>query len=902
MIQGDDASSSSRSVEEILTELQTLYESHDRGSDYRSERPVFAQLLPPLLKDLHPMVLLKPFGLGSTATVWQVHDPTLKQTRALKLARPRQSKLAEIIRVIRAERDRLASLTHQNITKIYFANDLRLEIEGESYSFPYFLMDYLPGVRDLDEYLNEHFDTLVAEQVISYFRHVALGISFLHRNHIIHCDIKPANLLIASGSPALVADLGYAKHLEPVDESPRLTSVVHTPQYAHPDLRRRLVRSTDPNANVAEIPRSDLRVAYDLFAFGRTLQQMLALLRSKDLKREDGPALFTPYQWRYLSLIAMRLLDGVVEHQTSDALTSDVLPGLLPTAMKEVAYVDADTALEDLEKLLNLYDLEGEIPELNASITSYVQIPPDTPVPLTPRVAAVIHHPTFARLTQLSQLGFVSLVYPGATHTRYEHALGAFEKCCAMVRALWYDPVSCIFRSLMSRGDIEALLVSSLLHDLGQCPMSHDLAEIHATFDHERLTSQLLYGVVEEHEDTLADLVEQQWRVDPGEVMAILRATAESGVKHRVLNSIISGPLDCDKLDYLQRDSVHAGVSFGQAIGTERLLRNVTVCLRVADDQLQAAEIGVSEKALAVAEGIWRARRDMFRQMYWHHTVRSLKAMLAFVVRRILSRCSGEAERARFASEFRRFVISPMSFYGWLPEQVVAGCPSPSGADAEQLDALGIRMDHVIGPGSGSALCASDDAVIWLLWPYADEMERSVLQMIRRREVFQRLAVISHSRQADEFARIYDWHRLRQQDGDVRKLEQARAALEAEILERCPSVAETSHAAHGADLVTTRPALPVILVDVPVRALYGPPTKEALWFVPEEELHLRPDAAVTFPIPRESAIQIEQAAFDRDVGKVRVLCHPTVYDVLQTAISAPELTKLVVKHFRPQAA
>jgi hypothetical protein len=172
------------------------------------------------------------------------------------------------------------------------------------------------------------------------------------------------------------------------------------------------------------------------------MQKVLAALRDaerSDPEKEYGyKSVLSPYQWAYLGYIAKRLLDGVVERQTHDDLLSDVIPRLPEYVMSELRYASAEEALEDFDKLLNLYDLEGQVPELNSNLNTYLQIPACR-VPLTHRVQAVIEHPMFTRLAHTTQLGFVSLVYPVANHTRFEHVLGTFSHCCEYVRALWYD-------------------------------------------------------------------------------------------------------------------------------------------------------------------------------------------------------------------------------------------------------------------------------------------------------------------------------------------------------------------------------------------------------------------------------------------------------------------------------
>ena len=610
----------------LIDSLRDVYLDHKKLEEFELEYSVFLELIPRIVDNLRPLLVCSAFGLGSTATVWEVLDQKLNQKRALKLPRPRYGKIDKIIRVITAEKDTLARLTHQNIIKIYLSDEIDATLNNQRYSFPYFLMEYLDGVEDIDKYIINNFNSLSAENIISYFRYVASGLSFLHEKNIIHCDIKPGNVIIAPNSPALIADLGYAKHFDriPKDDQDRITTVTYTPLYAHPELVKKMVHSTDDAANVAEIKHNELTTAFDLYSFGRTLQTVLKKIREKE-KEENRDSIFSPYQWRYLSLISMRLLDGEGKiRDDDDALNSDVIPGLSFNVMKEIKYSSADQALEDLEKLLNLYDLEGEIPELKPNISSYIQIP-GSQVPITNRINKIINHPSFVRLNQVSQLGFVSLLYPGANHTRAEHSLGAFGKCCEIVRSLWYDESNCLFRSIMSNSDIEALLLAALLHDIGHYPMAHDLAEVYGFFAHDLYTETLLLNLDYCSGKSIDDLINAEWNTDLNKVISILRATENSSFIERVLKSIISGPLDVDKLDYLYRDSHHIGVTYGRDIDG-RLLRNLTVCFQRDGEKLKVAEIGVTEKAIAAAESVWRARREMFRQVYWHHTVRTLKS------------------------------------------------------------------------------------------------------------------------------------------------------------------------------------------------------------------------------------------------------------------------------------
>lgn len=153
-------------------------------------------------------------------------------------------------------------------------------------------------------------------------------------------------------------------------------------------------------------------------------------------------------------------------------------------------------------------------------------------------------------------------------------------------------------------------------------------------------------------------------------MLRILRVNRESALKERILHSIIDGPIDCDKLDYLQRDSIHLGVNFGLGIDHERLVRNLIVAYRSLPehqanneirDVLEFAEIGVHEKALTVASSLAQARKDMFTQVYWQHTARCMKAMLGYAVRKVILNRTA-AEKEQFWETFHREIFDPM-FY-----------------------------------------------------------------------------------------------------------------------------------------------------------------------------------------------------------------------------------------------
>ncbi|MEX2315768.1 MAG: HD domain-containing protein [Pirellulales bacterium] len=256
-----------------------------------------------------------------------------------------------------------------------------------------------------------------------------------------------------------------------------------------------------------------------------------------------------------------------------------------------------------------------DIPELAAWRRGggLVRIPPGVDVPLTARVRRLIDTPAFRRLAQISQLGLVSLVYPAANHTRQEHSLGVFLAAIEYLDRLAADER---FAAVVSPGDAELLLAAALLHDVGHWPFGHPIEDLHLPVvpKHEHLARRAIV------EGEVAEVLAADWRLAPADVADLL-AGRERDSRRRILHSLLSGPIDVDKIDYLMRDSLHAGVPYGQHFDRRRLI--ASLCLNEAGDGL-----AITDKGKTAAEMMVFARYVMFSEVYWHHAVRGGTAML----------------------------------------------------------------------------------------------------------------------------------------------------------------------------------------------------------------------------------------------------------------------------------
>ena len=256
-----------------------------------------------------------------------------------------------------------------------------------------------------------------------------------------------------------------------------------------------------------------------------------------------------------------------------------------------------------------------DIPEIGRwrAAAGRVRIPPGVDVPLTPRVRRLIDSAQFRRLANISQLGLVRLIYPAANHTRLEHSLGVFLAAIEYLDRLAADER---FAAAVSPNDAELLLAAALLHDIGHWPFGHPIEDLGLAQlpEHEELALRDLQS------DEVATILRDDWQLDPSDVANLVAGNVQTPAQ-RILGSILSGPIDVDKIDYLMRDSLHAGVPYGQNFDRRRLIGSL--CLNEAGDAL-----AITDKGKTAAEMMVFARYVMFSEVYWHHAVRSATAML----------------------------------------------------------------------------------------------------------------------------------------------------------------------------------------------------------------------------------------------------------------------------------
>jgi uncharacterized protein len=233
---------------------------------------------------------------------------------------------------------------------------------------------------------------------------------------------------------------------------------------------------------------------------------------------------------------------------------------------------------------------------VNDPVHGFITIPDEL-------VFDLMEHPYFQRLRRIKQLGLTHFVYPGATHTRFQHALGAVHlmgQAIGIIRSKGHE---------ISEAEAEAATIAILLHDIGHGPFSHALeTSFIGNIKHEQVSAVIMDRLNDEFMGRLSMAIEVFRGVYP----------------KKFLTQLVSSQLDMDRLDYLKRDSFYTGVTEG-VIGSDRIIK----MLDVFDDELV-----VEAKGIYSIEKFLIARRLMYWQVYLHKSVLSAENLLVMILRR----------------------------------------------------------------------------------------------------------------------------------------------------------------------------------------------------------------------------------------------------------------------------
>ncbi|MEX0679889.1 MAG: HD domain-containing protein [Balneolales bacterium] len=242
-------------------------------------------------------------------------------------------------------------------------------------------------------------------------------------------------------------------------------------------------------------------------------------------------------------------------------------------------------------------------------------------------VLQLLDHPYVQRLRRIRQLGMANMVFPGAEHSRFSHALGALGLMQRVLNHLKEKDTT------ITNKEYESMLIAILLHDIGHGPFSHTLEEVIIKNCH--------------HEQLTLLLMKELNRQFDGQLDTAIRIFTDRYPK-RFLHQLISSQLDIDRLDYIRRDSMFAGVLEG-SIGIDRIIRTMRV---------HQGNIVIDNKGIYAVENYIVARRLMYMQVYLHKTVLAGDKLLLAILKRVKKLLDNNVEVTFFSSALEYFFKS----------------------------------------------------------------------------------------------------------------------------------------------------------------------------------------------------------------------------------------------------
>lgn len=867
--------------------LAVKYADHAVWASERDEIKRTFEAIREGLADLYsPDIPLNVGGGGIAIRVVDLRLSTADEQvyAVLKMPRPVTGQAREINEILQRETEQLRTLRHQNLIRILTYGST---LEGTHY----YVMEYLDRPLDADEFLKRSPNL---ETLIVVLSSACAGIAYMHHMNVAHLDLKPANIFVAAeGASIVIADLGFAKKTTKNGETQYLGG---TAGYKHPDHDRLISAASasqldvaDPNRQLrkSEVLSSDIKTEWDIYSLGVT-----ALVLLRVLERHD-PRVTGDYRYRYIKLMAYRMLGANVTYaaatteliheygsrdETALPLVEEQYLGLQRDAFKQLKYETMDTIVDDLRKLVGSSDLLRSVPELSIQPRDVIQAASHGSVPFTARIREVLETHEVRALGRVDQLGLVRMVYPSATHSRLEHSLGTLAMATRFARALLSDPISPIFRQLMTEDDIAKLLVICLVHDIGHYPLAHDLEETdREVFGHERRTSQLLLAQGSEVRRVLTDS-ELGWAIDTKELTRILDADASRiPLKDMIIRSVIDGPIDADKLDYLLRDSENLRLPYGRGMDLDKLMQCLTV---VVDDPGNGTEarIGIHDKGRIPAESVAFARYAMYGSVYWHRTHRTLKAMLNRLGMEVMFQAkSGEGH---YLERLRN------DLYAFL--------------DAEDSSQLLLELEEQPDsrPSSPYLDAATQRMVWWLASKVPDESFEELAEAVLFRRLYKRVLVVSRSRSG---ASKTDWAQLDKIFGRIGRNWDLRREATTVLQERLvqlvrdsdgdvvPGISKISINERERFLAEAASDAPLVLIDYP-------PVKSgsavSLEYLRESEWSQ--DGRVSLRVDHVEPSSMWNALIDQyseALGKVRVYVHPDHAGVVQATVKREVLEK-----------
>ncbi len=566
--------------------------------------------------------------------------------------------------------------------------------------------------------------------------------------------------------------------------------------------------------------------------------------------------------------------------------------GLSQNTFQEIRYQNINEIRKDIEKEMDIFLLEKNVPELNFLSRKTLHGAETRSTTFTQRLKNIVEHPLFSRLSHISQLGLIRYIYPTANHTRYDHSIGTYTNACVYVVSLYNDSENALFRQLVTEEDIKSVLLASLLHDLGQYPLAHDFEEIAPNaFGHTNISIELIKNpdIVDNEKRTLKQIIEDKyfgWGTSVNKIIEIIEARPLHRSEHlspysfkaRLLSTIINGPIDADKVDYLMRDSRECRLNYGYVIDFERLMKTITVAHDYEERfKRDNVSLAVYDKGRACAESIAFSRYLLFSAVYWHHTSRAYKAMIHQALRIMLINWQGTEHQLK--SEFIEFVIN-----------LYAGRKKGKKAQPSLII-------HLKEKKFKSLIYMSDLEILDWVYQRSPEKARRLLHDLAERRLFKRLASIHFTTRLIPGENILPWEIFQQANlsnnqyikfceglqkkllAEVRRkkdtIKRYTVSLEGENYDRFEELMDDNHLS--------------ILIDIPDPTQYTGSTTHLRFIKETMEKRYLDDLPEDYMVQVSEVWSTHISGLMKSLAVIRIFCHPEVRHAIKSVLSVSEI-------------
>jgi HD superfamily phosphohydrolase len=576
------------------------------------------------------VTLERPLGKpGEQGEVWLAHAKDFTTVKfAVKISRrPVSSPSDQALMEFRHEFSVLASLNHPHIVKVFHCDTF----PKDTSLYPYYVMEYL-GEKVAP--FHEFYVTCPDEKKIGLCLTVLLDstsalrhVHFANDPKACHQDIKASNIVVCPQGDGHVLvkliDFGFSKLLPPSSNAFEIDAAGRATQKASSHHRP---------ANARTPQHFDVwQLAYTLNKFFANAKHTLSRTN-----KNEWPIDYADFE-RVLQLLSD--WESISPQNPAEA-------GEIDFFYKEIEEVSKHGSTSELGPDVKGATRYFSVAEISTAARiqpafQAVRIPHRQLVLYTQRITELITRPEFGVLRYTRQLGFTHLVYPGAQGTRFEHALGVYNLACHFViRLSGHSPFR---RACGNPKEVLKFLLACILHDVGHFPFAHQIEEFKGKdndFPNPSVWSAVEDLVAGHHvhgqrviRSRLGGFLKDAFTITDEDIEDILLLISdnESFLKRTptplrqsiaFFRELLSGPIDLDKLDYIERDAHHCGVPYGSYLDTERVMETMHVV-----DICGTPLLAFDRRGIGCLEEVATARHQMFANVYWHRAVRAATAM-----------------------------------------------------------------------------------------------------------------------------------------------------------------------------------------------------------------------------------------------------------------------------------